>query len=50
MIGQDVLLPEGGKNKTDVWATPQWLYDALDAEFGFTLARVKDEPMSWEVV
>lgn len=22
---------------TDEWATPQWLFDALDAEFGFTL-------------
>jgi phage N-6-adenine-methyltransferase len=32
--GQDVLLAQP---VTDVWATPQWLYDALDKEFGFTL-------------
>ena len=32
-----VLLPPGGKTQTDVWATPQWLFDALDKEFGFTL-------------
>lgn len=24
-------------NKTDEWATPQYLYDQLNAEFGFTL-------------
>jgi len=24
-------------SKTNEWATPQWLYDALNAEFGFTL-------------
>ena len=24
-------------SKTDEWATPQWLFDALDREFGFTL-------------
>ena len=23
--------------ETDVWSTPQWLYDALHKEFGFTL-------------
>jgi phage N-6-adenine-methyltransferase len=28
-------IPVSGSNKE--WATPQWLYDALDAEFGFTL-------------
>jgi phage N-6-adenine-methyltransferase len=27
---------------TDVWATPQWLYDALNAEFGFTLDPCSD--------
>lgn len=24
-------------SKTDEWETPQWLFDQLDAEFGFTL-------------
>jgi phage N-6-adenine-methyltransferase len=24
-------------SENDVWATPQWLFDALDKEFGFTL-------------
>lgn len=24
-------------SETDEWATPQWLFDALDREFGFTL-------------
>lgn len=24
-------------SKTDEWPTPQWLFDALDREFGFTL-------------
>ena len=24
-------------NDSDEWATPQWLFDALDKEFGFTL-------------
>lgn len=27
---------------TDVWATPQWLYDALHKEFGFTLDPCSD--------
>lgn len=27
---------------TDVWATPQWLFDALDREFGFTLDPCSD--------
>lgn len=27
---------------TDVWATPQWLFDALDKEFGFTLDPCSD--------
>lgn len=26
----------------DVWATPQWLFDALDKEFGFTLDPCSD--------
>ena len=37
-----VLLPEGGKTQTDVWVTPQWLFDALDKEFGFTLDPCSD--------
>ena len=28
--------------KTDVWSTPQWLFDALDKEFGFTLDPCSD--------
>lgn len=24
-------------HNSDLWATPQWLFDALDQEFGFTL-------------
>ncbi len=28
--------------ETDVWATPQWLYDALNREFGFTLDPCSD--------
>jgi phage N-6-adenine-methyltransferase len=28
--------------ETDVWATPQWLYDALHKEFGFTLDPCSD--------
>lgn len=24
-------------SQTDVWATPQWLFDELDKEFGFTI-------------
>ena len=31
-----------GPGKTDVWATPQWLYDALHKEFGFTLDPCSD--------
>jgi phage N-6-adenine-methyltransferase len=27
---------------TDVWATPQWLFDALNKEFGFTLDPCSD--------
>lgn len=27
---------------SDVWATPQWLYDALHKEFGFTLDPCSD--------
>lgn len=39
MKGHDVLLAQP---VTDVWATPQWLYDALDKEFGFTLDPCSD--------
>jgi phage N-6-adenine-methyltransferase len=28
--------------QTDVWNTPQWLYDALNKEFGFTLDPCSD--------
>jgi site-specific DNA-methyltransferase (adenine-specific) len=27
---------------TDLWSTPQWLFDALDKEFGFTLDPCSD--------
>ena len=30
-------------SKTDNWATPQWLFDQLDAEFGFTLDVCADD-------
>lgn len=30
------------KPVTDVWATPQWLFDALDREFGFSLDPCSD--------
>jgi phage N-6-adenine-methyltransferase len=39
MKGQAVLLAQP---VTDVWATPQWLYDALNKEFGFTLDPCSD--------
>jgi hypothetical protein len=32
-----VLLPPGGKTRTDSWATPEDLFAGLNAEFGFTL-------------
>jgi len=32
-----VLLPPGGKTRTDVWGTPEELFAALNAEFDFTL-------------
>ena len=28
--------------QTDVWGTPQWLFDALHKEFGFTLDPCSD--------
>jgi phage N-6-adenine-methyltransferase len=31
-----------GPGETDVWATPQWLFDALNKEFGFTLDPCSD--------
>lgn len=37
-----IHLPPGGINQTDVWSTPQWLFDALDKEFGFTLDPCSD--------
>lgn len=37
----EVAAPSASKvhysSKTDEWPTPQWLFDALDREFGFTL-------------
>jgi phage N-6-adenine-methyltransferase len=39
MDGSSVLLQDP---VTDVWATPQWLFDALDREFGFTLDPCSD--------
>ena len=42
MIEGSILLPPGGKTQTDVWGTPQWLFDALDKEFGFTLDPCSD--------
>lgn len=40
MIKADSILLQ--QPVTDVWATPQWLYDALDREFGFTLDPCAD--------
>lgn len=37
MLVGTILLPPGGKTETDVWATPDWLFAALDKEFGFKL-------------
>ncbi len=37
-MNTDVLFSQ----KSDVWATPQWLFDALDREFGFTLDPCSD--------
>lgn len=31
-----------GPGETDIWATPQWLFDALNKEFGFTLDPCSD--------
>jgi phage N-6-adenine-methyltransferase len=39
MKGQNVLLAQP---VTDVWATPQWLFEALNKEFGFTLDPCTD--------
>ncbi len=41
-LASSILLPAGGKTQTDVWGTPQWLFDALDKEFGFTLDPATD--------
>jgi site-specific DNA-methyltransferase (adenine-specific) len=38
-LAESVLLQQP---VTDVWATPQWLFDALDREFGFTLDPCSD--------
>lgn len=42
IAGQSILLPPGGRTRTDVWSTPQWLFDALNREFGFTLDPCSD--------
>ncbi len=42
MLEGAILLPPGGRTQTDVWSTPQWLFHALDREFGFTLDPCSD--------
>ena len=42
MADLGALLPPGGKSQTDVWATPQHVFDELHAEFGFTLDPCSD--------
>lgn len=34
MRPDSILLPPGGKTGTDIWSTPQSLFDRLSAEFG----------------
>jgi site-specific DNA-methyltransferase (adenine-specific) len=41
-LAASILLPPGGKTQTDVWGTPQWLFDSLNKEFGFTLDPCTD--------
>jgi phage N-6-adenine-methyltransferase len=41
-IRESILMTDGGATQTDVWGTPQWLFDALDKEFGFTLDPCTD--------
>ena len=41
-LASSILLPPGGKTQTDVWGTPQWLFDSLNKEFGFTLDPCTD--------
>ncbi len=42
MADLGALLPPGRKTQTDVWATPQKVFDALHAEFNFTLDPCTD--------
>jgi site-specific DNA-methyltransferase (adenine-specific) len=42
VLERSILLPPGGRTQTDVWSTPQWLFHALDREFGFTLDPCSD--------
>lgn len=42
MLDKSIMLPPGAQTKSDVWATPQWLFDALNKEFGFTLDPCSD--------
>jgi len=37
-VNNDVMF----SHATDLWSTPQWLFDALDKEFGFTLDPCSD--------
>jgi len=41
-LRSSVLMRDGGKTDTDIHGTPQWLFDALDKEFGFTLDPCSD--------
>jgi phage N-6-adenine-methyltransferase len=42
MADLGALLPPGGKTQTDVWATPQRVFDELHDEFEFTLDPCTD--------
>ena len=42
MADLTVMLPPGNKTGTDVWGTPQKVFDELHAEFKFTLDPCTD--------
>lgn len=42
MADLTVMLPPGNKTGTDVWGTPQHVFDELHAEFNFTLDPCSD--------
>lgn len=42
LLGDDLTLNVMFSQTTDEWPTPQWLFDALDKEFGFTLDPCSD--------